>query len=72
MTAFQLGALALLLAVVLRGLAVSRWPWGNMYEFLLTMTTVVALTFSGMALRRDLRWLGTFIALPVLLALGIE
>lgn len=71
MTAFYLGTFALVIAVALRGLAVSRAPWGNMYEFLLTMTMVVAVTFTALSFTRDIRWLGTFISLPVLLALGM-
>lgn len=71
LTTFYLASLSLVLAVVLRGIAAHRAPWGNMYEFLLTMTMVVAVTYSGLTFTRDVRWLGTFISLPVLLALGM-
>jgi cytochrome c-type biogenesis protein CcsB len=65
-----LGFILLLVAVVARGLANGHVPWGNMYEFSITG----ALAFTGayiIALRKyDLRWLGLFISLGVLLTLG--
>ena len=65
-----LGFLLLLAGVIARGLSAGRVPWGNMYEFSITG----ALAFSGaylVALRRfDLRWLGLFVSIAVLLTLG--
>ena len=65
-----LGFILLFVAVIARGLSNGHVPWGNMYEFSITG----ALTFTGaylVALRRyDLRWLGLFISLAVLLTLG--
>ncbi len=65
-----LGFIALFAGVVARGLANGHVPWGNMFEFSITG----ALAFSGaylVALRKyDLRWLGLFISLGVLLTLG--
>jgi len=65
-----LGFILLLVAVIARGLSNGHVPWGNMYEFSITG----ALTFTGaylVALRKyDLRWLGLFISLAVLLTLG--
>ena len=70
-TAFMiLGFLLLLAGVISRGISNGHVPWGNMYEFSITG----ALAFTGvylMALRKyDLRWLGLFISLGVLLTLG--
>jgi cytochrome c-type biogenesis protein CcsB len=70
-TALMLLAFILLfVAVIARGLSNGHVPWGNMYEFSITG----ALTFTGaylVALRKyDLRWLGLFISLAVLLTLG--
>src|SRR3954452_5047584 len=66
-------AFALHLAgVVARGLSVERAPWGNMYEFSITGTLVVAAVFLVVVNRRpELRFLGTFIIGPVLLSLGL-
>ena len=65
-----LGFILLFVAVVARGLSNGHVPWGNMYEFSITG----ALAFTGaylVALRKyDLRWLGLFISLAVLLTLG--
>ena len=58
-------------AVVLRGLSAHRVPWGNMYEFSVTGAVVVTGVFLALLLRRDLRYLGTFVVGPVLLTLGL-
>ena len=65
-----LGFLLLLVGVIARGISNGHVPWGNMYEFSITG----ALAFTGaylIALRKhDLRWLGLFISISVLLTLG--
>jgi cytochrome c-type biogenesis protein CcsB len=65
-----LGFLLLLGGVIARGISAEHVPWGNMYEFSITG----ALAFTGAylaALRKyDLRWLGLFISISVLLTLG--
>ena len=65
-----LGFLLLLCGVVARGISAKHVPWGNMYEFSITG----ALAFTGaylIALRKhDLRWLGLFVSISVLLTLG--
>jgi len=64
-------ATALLLGgVIARGLSASRVPWGNMYEFAITAALGVSAVFLGVSLKRDVRWLGLFVTIPVLLALG--
>jgi cytochrome c-type biogenesis protein CcsB len=65
-----LGAILLGLALTFRGLSVGRWPLGNMYEFSLAAGFAVSLAYCVMSLSRDLRWLGLFITIPVLLDLG--
>ncbi|MFI8526669.1 c-type cytochrome biogenesis protein CcsB [Promicromonospora sukumoe] len=49
-------------AVVLRGIAAGRTPWSNMYEFTLVGTCAALLAFVLLGLRRDVRFLGTFVA----------
>ncbi len=63
---------ALLLAgVVMRGLWAGRVPWGNMYEFSITAALATLAVFLFLSLRTDVRWLGLFIVIPVLLTLGM-
>ncbi len=61
----------LVAAVATRGVAVERWPLGNMFEFGTFASMLVLLFYFGLSTRRDLRWLGLFITLPVLLVLGL-
>ncbi|MGO4383131.1 c-type cytochrome biogenesis protein CcsB [Specibacter sp. RAF43] len=57
------------LAVLFRGLAAGRVPWGNMYEFCTTGGLAVAVVFLIVLTRRDLRFLGTFVIGLVLVML---
>jgi cytochrome c-type biogenesis protein CcsB len=57
--------------VIARGLSVQRVPWSNMYEFSVAGSVVVTGVFLAVLLRRDLRYLGTFVIGPVLLTLGL-
>jgi cytochrome c-type biogenesis protein CcsB len=66
-----LGTLLLIASVAMRGLAVMRPPWGNMFEFATTGSLAVSLAFCVLSLRRDVRWLGLFVVGPVLLTLGL-
>lgn len=47
--------------VVTRALGAGRVPWGNMYEFLTTGAFVAVAVFLIALIRRDLRFLGTFV-----------
>ena len=66
-----LGTLLLGLGILFRGLSAGRVPIGNMYEFSLAAGFAVSLTYCLMSVSRDLRWLGLFISIPVLLDLGL-
>ena len=70
-TTTWLGGFLLLMSVVLRGVAVHRWPLGNMFEFAVMGSMFTVLAYSTWSTRRDLRWLGLFITGPVLLVLGM-
>ncbi len=61
----------LLVGVVLRGLWAGRVPWGNMYEFSISGALGVLIVFLVLSLRRDVRWLGLFVTIFVLLWLGL-
>ncbi|MCB7138190.1 c-type cytochrome biogenesis protein CcsB [Cellulosimicrobium marinum] len=56
-----LGTALLLVAVVTRGIAAGRTPWANMYEFTLVGTFVALAVFLGVSLRREVRFLGSFV-----------
>jgi cytochrome c-type biogenesis protein CcsB len=58
-------------AVLARGLAVDRPPWGNMFEFACAGSCVVTAVFLVACVRKDLRFLGLFVTGPVLLTLGL-
>ncbi|MCG8966307.1 c-type cytochrome biogenesis protein CcsB [Streptomyces sp. CL12-4] len=58
--------------VLTRALSVKRAPWGNMYEFNITFTTVaVGVYLVLLALKKNIRWLGLPLATTVLLDLGL-
>ncbi|MCZ7458699.1 c-type cytochrome biogenesis protein CcsB [Streptomyces sp. WMMC940] len=73
--AVSLTALAFLVeaaGVVTRAVSVQRAPWGNMYEFSTTFSTVAVGAYLGFLLaRRNVRWIGLPLVTTVLLDLGI-
>ncbi|WP_426299551.1 c-type cytochrome biogenesis protein CcsB [Arthrobacter sp. R-11] len=56
-----LGVLIHAAGVVTRAIGAGRVPWGNMYEFLTTGAFVAVVVFLLALVRRDLRFLGTFV-----------
>ena len=77
----QRGSIALMLtylasallvsSVLMRGLAVGRPPWGNMFEFATAAAAAVGAAYSVLAKRNNWQWLGVFIVAPILLVLGL-
>jgi cytochrome c-type biogenesis protein CcsB len=65
------GVAAHIVAVVTRGLAVHRAPWGNMYEFVTALTCVAALFFLFVMIRYRAWSLGVFVMGAVVVALGL-
>ncbi|WP_028926154.1 c-type cytochrome biogenesis protein CcsB [Pseudonocardia acaciae] len=65
-----LGALLHAGSLLTRGLAVMRWPWGNMYEFSSAITLFAVLAWL-VVLRRNpgMRRVGAFLLLPVVILL---
>jgi cytochrome c-type biogenesis protein CcsB len=62
----------LLACIVLRGLATSRVPWGNMYEFI-NLTCFCGLVAAAVVLRRpQYRALWVFVLVPVLILLTVS
>jgi cytochrome c-type biogenesis protein CcsB len=68
-----LGAALHLGCLVTRGLAAHRVPWGNMYEFVLAVCLVCVTAWTVLLVRRpQLRPLGLFVTLALVLLLGID
>jgi len=65
------GVVAHTVAVVTRGLAVHRAPWGNMYEFVTALTCVAAIFFLFVVVRYRAWTLGVFVMGAVVVALGL-
>jgi cytochrome c-type biogenesis protein CcsB len=70
-TLLALGLALHLLATLARGIAGSRVPWANMFEFGLTATALIVMVFLGSLFWNDHGYLGAFVSGFVLLALGI-
>jgi cytochrome c-type biogenesis protein CcsB len=60
-----------LAVLVTRGLSVHRVPWGNMYEFGLSISFAAVTAFGVFAYRYNVRYLGLFVMAPVVLLLGL-
>ncbi len=56
--------------VVTRGMSVSRWPWGNMYEFVVAICLAAVTGYLVLLVRDKARFLGAFVMLAVVLGLG--
>ncbi|MEV4108234.1 c-type cytochrome biogenesis protein CcsB [Nonomuraea sp. NPDC049695] len=65
------GWAAHLTAIATRGLAVDRWPWGNMYEFVVAICFAAVTAFLGSQLRYNVRFLGAFVMVAAALGLGL-
>ncbi|WP_026118407.1 c-type cytochrome biogenesis protein CcsB [Nocardiopsis salina] len=66
-----LGFLLSLAQIITRGLAADRWPWGNMFEFVVAMCLVAVGAFLYAAWQYQARFLGAFVLVPVVILLGI-
>jgi cytochrome c-type biogenesis protein CcsB len=62
-----LGALLHTASLVLRGLAVARVPWGNMYEYGSAICLTAVLAWLVVLRRNSVRQLGAYVLLPVVL-----
>ncbi|MBN6055792.1 cytochrome c biogenesis protein CcsA [Nonomuraea sp. RK-328] len=65
-----LGWAANLAAIVTRGLAADRWPWGNMYEFVVAICFAAVTAFLVTQIRQNVRFLGPFVMVTATLGLG--
>lgn len=71
MSVLTMGAAIHAVGVITRAVATKRVPWANMYEFSIVFTLVAVVLFLGFSRKFDLRYLGTFLLLPILLSLGL-
>ncbi len=67
-----LGALLQLSAIVLRGLAVHRAPWGNMYEYGMAVAFITVVTWIVVMWKFPVRHLTGFLLLPVVILMFIN
>ncbi|MFI6635419.1 c-type cytochrome biogenesis protein CcsB [Nonomuraea fuscirosea] len=58
-------------ALVTRGLASDRWPWGNMYEFVVAICFAAVTAFLVTQIRHNVRFLGAFVMVTAALGLGL-
>ena len=61
MAVTAVGLLLNLAQIVTRGLAVGRWPWGNMFEFVIAICLCGVAAFLFAALRYRAHYLGAFV-----------
>lgn len=71
MSVTTMGLVLQLAGIVLRAVAAQRVPWANMYEFTVVGTFVAVLVFRGLCVRRDVRFLGTFVVGASVVGLGL-
>ncbi|MWK35798.1 c-type cytochrome biogenesis protein CcsB [Actinomadura sp. J1-007] len=57
--------------LVSRGLAADRWPWANMYEFLTAIAFAAVTAYLVVLWRYKARFLGAFVMLAAVVALGV-
>jgi cytochrome c-type biogenesis protein CcsB len=67
-----IGVTAHVFAIVTRGLAEHRTPWGNMYEFIAAFTCVAVLVLVAASVWQRAYYLGLFVLIPVVFGLGID
>ena len=60
-----------LTGVITRGLAVHRVPWGDMYEFVISVTCVAVLFFLGLMIKYRPYRLGLFFMAPIVIIVGL-
>jgi cytochrome c-type biogenesis protein CcsB len=59
-------------AILTRGLAEHRVPWGNMYEFIGAFTCMAVIVLVAASVWYRAYYMGLFVLLPVVFALGID
>src|SRR5262249_7225678 len=65
------GLAAHVTAILLRGIAEDRVPWGNMYEFIVAISGMAVIAMVAAILRYRAHYIGLFVLAPVVFALGV-
>ncbi|HEY7143449.1 MAG TPA: c-type cytochrome biogenesis protein CcsB [Streptosporangiaceae bacterium] len=65
------GLFAHVTGIVSRGIAEHRVPWGNMYEFIMAISCMAVLVLVVVAGRYRAHYIGLFVLIPVVFALGL-
>jgi cytochrome c-type biogenesis protein CcsB len=66
-----IGLTAHIAGILTRGLSEHRVPWGNMYEFVMAITCMAVIVLVAISLRYKAYYIGLFVLLPVVFALGV-
>jgi cytochrome c-type biogenesis protein CcsB len=66
-----LGLVAQVTAILLRGIAEDRVPWGNMYEFVVAISCMAVIVLVAAIFRYKAYYIGLFVLAPVVFALGV-
>jgi cytochrome c-type biogenesis protein CcsB len=66
------GLTAHLLAILTRGIAEHRTPWGNMYEFIAAFTCMAVLVLVAASVWNRAYYMGLFVMIPIVFGLGID
>jgi len=66
-----IGLAAHIAGILTRGLSEHRVPWGNMYEFVTAITCMAVIVLVAISLRYKAYYIGLFVLLPVVVALGV-
>jgi cytochrome c-type biogenesis protein CcsB len=67
-----LGVSLHVLAILTRGLAEHRVPWGNMYEFIAAITCMAVLVLVAASVTYRAYYMGLFVLVPVVFGLGVD
>src|SRR5215467_858522 len=66
------GLTAHVLAILTRGIAEDRTPWGNMYEFIAAFTCMAVLVLVVASVWNRAYYMGLFVMIPIVFGLGID
>ena len=66
-----IGLTAHIAGILTRGISEHRVPWGNMYEFVTAITCMAVIVLVAISLRYKAYYIGLFVLLPVVFALGV-